>query len=119
MTKLLKCIALLAVSILLMTATFAAADDEFAYLGINNLEDSHAHMMDSIVGDSTAHAKHMDDVIENRKVMNEVFNEAHDATVDKDHRDSKRMLHDVSVGAVRFTARRKHSHVHLRCTADM
>merc|ERR1711934_790543 len=96
MTKLLKCIALLAVSILLMSASFASADDEFAYLGLNNPDTDHSHMMDSVVGDSTAHASKMDDVIENRKVMNEVFNEDHDdAVVDHDHRDSKRMLHDV------------------------
>merc|ERR1712139_429079 len=84
MTKLLKCIALLAVSILLMSASFASADDEFAYLGLNNPDTDHSHMMDSVVGDSTAHASKMDDV----------FNEDHDV-VDHDHRDSKRMLHDV------------------------
>jgi len=53
-------------------------------------------MMDSIVGDSVAEGSKMQDVIEARSAINEVFSEAHDdVMMDKERRESKRMLHDV------------------------
>merc|ERR1711934_812723 len=85
-------------------------------------------MMRSIVGDSVAEGSKVQDVIEARSAINEVFSEAHDdgekllhsprfshflkgsvchmlmifsspispaVTMDKERRESKRMLHDV------------------------
>lgn len=51
--------------------------------------------VDSVAGDNDNILSHMDNVIESRKAMSEVFSEAHDDAAASENREHKRMLHDV------------------------